>query len=247
MGALGMALLVLKDLPKKTKFRGINILNNQLRREVFQCKDCENKARKERYYKTRDQTLIKNKQKYIEKKEEYIQRSKIYYEKNREKMNEKNKLYQIANKEKINAYRNQYFKDRKANDPIFKFQTHYKTRLYKALKNCKGEKLKHSFELLDCSIEKLRAWFEYIFDENMTWENQGSYWHIDHIKPCASYNLENEDELIECFNWKNLRPCEKIENVIKNDNIDDELIKKYEKKAKKFEKMFIKSLNNNKT
>lgn len=235
------------DKTKKCKLCELVFSSEKFRKGSWKCKDCENKARKERYYKTREQTLIKNKQKYEQNKEKCIERSKLYYEKNRDKVNEKNKLYQQNNKEKINSYRNQYFKNRKATDPIFKFQIYYKTRLYKALKKTNTKKSKHSFELLDCSIDKLKAWFEYNFDENMTWENQGTYWHIDHIKPCASYDLKNENEIIECFKWTNLRPCEKKENIIKNDNIDEELIKIYEKKAKKFEKIYLKSTNNNKT
>jgi predicted CoA-substrate-specific enzyme activase len=45
MGAIGAALLVLKekDLDKnKTKFRGLEISKYQLKRNIFQCKDCEN-------------------------------------------------------------------------------------------------------------------------------------------------------------------------------------------------------------
>ena len=40
----------------------------------------------------------------------------------------------------------------------------------------------------------------------MTWENQGKYWDFDHVKPCNSFDLTNEDEKFKCCNWSNLMP-----------------------------------------
>lgn len=77
-------------------------------------------------------------------------------------------------------------------------------------------------------------WIESNFDSNMTWDNYGKYWHIDHIKPCSSYNLENEDEYLECFNWRNLRPCEIKENLYKSNKIDNNIINNYKQKALQF-------------
>ena len=34
--------------------------------------------------------------------------------------------------------------------------------------------------------------FFYKFDENMNWDNQGTYWHMDHIKPISLAKTENE-------------------------------------------------------
>jgi len=43
MGAIGMALLVLKDKQKKkTNFKGFNFAKYKIKRKVFKCKDCEN-------------------------------------------------------------------------------------------------------------------------------------------------------------------------------------------------------------
>lgn len=42
IGAIGMALLVLKNLPKNTKFNGFNLLKFKLNKQYFQCKGCEN-------------------------------------------------------------------------------------------------------------------------------------------------------------------------------------------------------------
>ncbi len=44
MGAIGMALLVIRNLPQKTKFRGLEFRKYKLKREAFQCQDCVNKC-----------------------------------------------------------------------------------------------------------------------------------------------------------------------------------------------------------
>jgi len=60
----------------------------------------------------------------------------------------------------------------------------------------------------------LKKWIEWQFNSNMTWENYGSYWHIDHVIPCSQYEL-NKD----VFKWNNLRPLEKFKNLSKNNKI----------------------------
>jgi len=54
----------------------------------------------------------------------------------------------------------------------------------------------------------------------MTWENQGD-WHIDHIRPCNSFNLELEDEKTKCFHYTNLQPLWAIDNMTKNAKYDE--------------------------
>ncbi len=55
----------------------------------------------------------------------------------------------------------------------------------------------------------------------MSWENYGSYWWLDHIKPRSSFNYESPDdkELKECWALENLQPLEKIANIRKGNKI----------------------------
>jgi hypothetical protein len=55
----------------------------------------------------------------------------------------------------------------------------------------------------------------------MNWENQGE-WHIDHIRPCASFNLDNEEERYQCFHYTNLQPLWTEDNLIKSDKYDSD-------------------------
>ena len=69
-----------------------------------------------------------------------------------------------------------------------------------AIKEKKGK----TMELVGCSPEDVMKHLESKFTEGMTWDNYGE-WHIDHIRPCASFNLEEPAEQKKCFNWSNLR------------------------------------------
>ena len=59
---------------------------------------------------------------------------------------------------------------------------------------------------IGCNIQYLREWFEYNFTEEMSWDNYGSFWSIDHIIPVCKFDLTNEDEKLKCWNWSNLMP-----------------------------------------
>jgi len=58
-------------------------------------------------------------------------------------------------------------------------------------------------------------WLSYNFENEMTWANYGQLWHIDLVILASAYDLTNEQELLSCFNWKNLRPCLKKDNAAK--------------------------------
>jgi hypothetical protein len=72
---------------------------------------------------------------------------------------------------------------------------------------------------LGCSIAELKLHLERQFDENMTWENWGPYWHIDHVKPLASFDLTDRVQFLQAVHWSNLQPLEKIENLRKGKRI----------------------------
>jgi hypothetical protein len=53
----------------------------------------------------------------------------------------------------------------------------------------------------------------------MTWENYGPVWHVDHIRPCASFDLTDPAQQRECFHFSNLQPLFAAENLAKGDKI----------------------------
>lgn len=55
----------------------------------------------------------------------------------------------------------------------------------------------------------------------MTWKNYGKKWHIDHIKPLASFNLTDEKQLKEALHYSNLQPLWKLDNLRKSNKFYD--------------------------
>jgi hypothetical protein len=64
------------------------------------------------------------------------------------------------------------------------------------------------------------------FDQNMTWDNYGSYWHVDHIIPRSVFDPTNDQHIKWCWSLENLRPLEAWENMSKSASIILEEVKK---------------------
>lgn len=85
-----------------------------------------------------------------------------------------------------------------------------------------GKKQTDYYRICGCDLDFLRKHLERQFEPGMSWENYGSspigraVWHIDHIRPRASFSFENPSHVLECFNWKNLRPIWGQDNVMKS-------------------------------
>lgn len=73
--------------------------------------------------------------------------------------------------------------------------------------------------ILGCDIDFLKKWLEFRFDENINWDNLGSYWQVDYILPIHSFDFSNENEINICFHWTNLQPLEKNINTSKSCNL----------------------------
>jgi hypothetical protein len=67
---------------------------------------------------------------------------------------------------------------------------------------------------------------EKLFTPEMSWENYGTYWSIDHKAPVAVFNFEKptDVEFRLCWSIKNLQPLEKIANIKKGKKVDEEFL-----------------------
>lgn len=92
-------------------------------------------------------------------------------------------------------------------------------RISKAVKNHKSLKSDKTMKLTGCSLNELINWLEYQFDSHMNWENYGTYWHIDHVSPVASFKLSDKQSQQRCFYWENLQPLKASSNIKKSSKI----------------------------
>ena len=72
-------------------------------------------------------------------------------------------------------------------------------------------------------MEELKAHIESKFEEGMSWDNWTKEgWHIDHVRPVASFDLNDTEQHKTCFNWRNLQPLLGFENLQKLDKYTEE-------------------------
>jgi hypothetical protein len=68
--------------------------------------------------------------------------------------------------------------------------------------------------IIGCSKAELIAHIERQFQPGMSWDNYGrGGWEMDHIKPCASFDLTDHEQVSRCFHYTNLRPLWQSANV----------------------------------
>jgi hypothetical protein len=145
-------------------------------------------------------------------------KSKKWNEENAERMTElrANWYQNPKNKQK----RNKQFMERYHSDPVFKLHRSCARRIFNVI-----HKKRSTDEYVGCSSEKLQDWFEFCFQDGMTFENHGTVWHIDHVIPVNKFDLDDEEQQFLCFNWRNMMPYPKKDNLSKHDNIVVEQIK----------------------
>jgi hypothetical protein len=101
-------------------------------------------------------------------------------------------------------------KIRRQTDPQYKIKQILRGRYLDAIKRHttggKVNKFHSAIDLIGCDIEFYKQHIEQQFKHDMTWENHGVLWEIDHIKPCASFDLTDPNQQKECFHYLNTQP-----------------------------------------
>lgn len=124
------------------------------------------------------------------------------------------KAYYYSNKNRMSLR----WKTKYNTDPAFKLAAKLRNRLGRALK--RGSKKGSAIKDLGCSIECFKKYIESKWLDGMTWENYNyNGWHIDHIKPLASFNLNDPKEFKKANHFSNLQPMWKADNIAKRDKV----------------------------
>lgn len=156
------------------------------------------------------------------KREQYSKNPKRFREARREywkgnlKMLEWNRKYQRKwrenNIESARKKARDRFAKRYGKDLEFTIRHKLRSRFGVALgRNYKSGSV---IDNLGCTIAELICYLEQLFLEGMSWENYGK-WHIDHIRPLADFNLQDEGQLVLACHYTNLQPLWAKDNLSK--------------------------------
>ena len=153
-------------------------------------------------------------------KEKLLQYKREWRKNNREKCATYLLNWISKNRDQYNMRKREYQKRRYAQSHKYRLNNSVGVLIWMALK---GKKAGVSWQkLVGYSIDDLIKYLEKQFDNKMNWENYGSYWWIDHIKPRSLFKFETsrDTEFEECWALENLRPLEKTANMKKHNKYE---------------------------
>lgn len=181
------------------------------------------------YHKDVQLSRSKTKAKRDKNRESFNARRREYASRNREDLREYYRILRFSRQDEYNekqrvrnkrpeylAYRRKLRKHKHDTDPNFRIMQSLRTRVQSVLKGL--SKSQRTIELLGCDVVFLRMHLEAQFQQGMNWGNYGQ-WHIDHIVPCASFDLQDKAQQNTCFNYTNLQPLWAKDNLQKGANI----------------------------
>jgi hypothetical protein len=227
---------VMSDIRRKLKNKKYYQENKQ------QCKDNSKRTRESVGHK--EKTKSYNQLYYEENKEHIKSDVKIYRDNHKEPIAEYKTKYWNDNKDKLSAYydnyyeehadklkdysrgyyqdnkssRNEYIKKRRKEDINFHIAACLRVRISSALK--KHYKVGSAVRDLGCSIDDLKLQFKSRFYGDMTMDNYGVVWHIDHIIPLSSFDLTDRTQFLKAVHYTNLQPLLVEDNLRKSNKVD---------------------------
>lgn len=111
-------------------------------------------------------------------------------------------------KEEVRRKKREYRRMKTKTDPAFKIKERLRKRMEKFIS---GSPVSVS-RSVGCSKQQLKEHLESQWKEGMDWQNYGSHWVIDHIKPLAAFDLKDPEEIKKCCHYTNLQPLTVEEN-----------------------------------
>ena len=187
-------------------------------------KEKKRKADKKYSEKHKQEKKEYDRNRYIKNREEKLNYQKQYTEEHKKEIREYDKKYREKNWNELLKKKKEYDRNRRKYDINYRIRSSIRANLNFYIKKNKQIKSISSSEI---NIMLIRKYIENQFDENMNWNNYGTYWQIDHIIPQSLFDFTDKNEILKCWNAKNLRPIKKEENQIKSNKLDFKLIEEY--------------------
>lgn len=186
--------------------------DNQKYRE--ECAECFQKKGKARHERSPEKDNERSRLWRTNHPERLAELSRRWYEGNIERTKETNRAWKIKNLKRHRAAQYAWKKKPGKTQEKLRLANTLRGRIRAALAGvCKAAP---TMTLLGCSIEFLREHLEKQFRPGMTWGNYGyKGWWVDHIKPCAKFDLTDPAQQRECFHYTNLQPLWWLDNIKK--------------------------------
>lgn len=166
------------------------------------------------FYNNQEHLNQKKKENRSKKQTYYNNKAKEWHWTHREEHIKKMREHYHANADKICKRQYQYKRKKYYSDVEFRLKEVLSARIRQALNH--NWKAASTCELIGCSIPELRVHLEKQFKEGMSWDNHSiTGWHIDHIRPCDSFDLTDPLQQKECFHYTNLQPLWYDDNIRK--------------------------------
>lgn len=149
---------------------------------------------------------------YEKHKDEVALHWRNYWEANKEILLPRKLEWNKANRDQINAW----VRNRRKADPMFRLTNSIRSAIGRSLRQNKDGQ--HWEDLVGYTLDDLRTHLERKFLSDMTWENYGSDWHVDHVRPVSSFYFTSPDDpdFRECWALPNLQPLWAHENHVKS-------------------------------
>ena len=161
----------------------------------------------------------RDKARRVANKEQYYAEARRWRSENTEHLRDYDRRKWQEDKQKIL----EQTRERKRQDPEFKLLENTRCYIWQQLR--KALKSEGSFtkpeatcDLLGCTPREYLNHLRSLYKPGMTGENYGK-WHVDHIRPCSSFNLSDEGERRKCFHYTNTQPLWAKENISKGNKI----------------------------
>lgn len=206
------------SINQKWFFTGSPCVNGHIDRRYIKtgiCYKCKSEQNKRNRKNNPDKLKEISRRSYILNREKKLLYCKKWSEENKEKSNEIKKQWKIRNKDKVKKYNHLYNKKKREN-PYFRLSKNISKAIWECLKGNKNHKSWLIY--VDYSLDDLIKHLEDRFKNGMNWDNYGSYWHLDHIKPLSWFNLESEFK--EAWSLSNLQPLEAKVNYSKSNRYE---------------------------
>ncbi len=182
-------------------------------------KSRESSRRNDRKWKSKNPEIKKDcdRKYYLSNREKIKASAKKWALENPEKVRAAHILWRSLNVSRIRRTRSELQKRYARENQDFVIRRNLRTRMYRALKGITKSGRMH--ELMGCTIEHLKLYLESKFDTGMSWESYGKVWEIDHIMPCAIFDLSRVEHQRRCFHFSNLQPLFISDNRRKKDKV----------------------------